>query len=197
MLIVGLTGGIGAGKSAVADLFAKHGAPIIDADAIARQLTLPDQPAYLDIIDHFEENILQANGSLDRAKLRAIIFHHPEERLWLEGLLHPLIRQEIKTQLEGLNAPYCIVVIPLLSNLEHYTFLDRVLVVDAPVSEQIKRVEKRDKMSIEQINTILKTQLSREERVLLADDVIMNDNTPDSLNHQVERLHRIYAGIDL
>lgn len=197
MLIVGLTGGIGSGKSAVTHLFAKHGAPIIDADTIAHDLTQFGKPAYLDIIDHFKEAILLSDGSLDRAKLREVIFNHPEERRWLEEQLHPLIRQEIEKKLAHLKAHYCIVVIPLLFDLNEYTFLDRVLVVDAPIEEQIKRVNKRDGMPPEQIEAILKLQLSREERVLLADDVVMNDKSIEHLAPQVERLHRIYAEIDL
>ena len=197
MLIVVLTGGIGSGKSSVANLFAKHGAPIIDADAIAHELTQFDKPAYMDIIDHFKEAILLSDGSLDRAKLREVIFNHPEERRWLEELLHPLIRQEIETKLTHLKAHYCIVVIPLLFNLEEYTFLDRLLVVDAPVEEQIKRVNQRDGTPPAQIETMMKTQLNREERVLLADDVIMNDKDFEYLIPQVERLHRIYAEIAL
>lgn len=194
-LIVALTGGIGSGKSTVADLFAKYSVPIIDSDVIARELTELGKPAFLDIVDHFQEKILQSDGTLDRKKLRQVIFAHPEERRWLEALLHPLIRTEIERQLAKLPSPYCIIVIPLLFEVKPYSFITRILVVDSPEHEQVKRVLERDNSSKEQAEAILKSQFNREQRIALAHDVINNDGTLADLVPQVEKLHQFYLNM--
>jgi dephospho-CoA kinase len=192
LFVVALTGGIGAGKTTVANLFSKHGVPIIDADVIARELTELGQPAFMDIVDHFEEKILRSDGTLDRAKLRDVIFAHSEARKWLEALLHPLIRTEIERQMARITAPYCIVVIPLLFEVQPYAFIKRFLVVDASEETQIKRVTDRDKTSMTKAQAILKTQIDRAERKALAHDVIHNDGTLADLEPQVEKLHQMY-----
>lgn len=192
MLVIGLTGGIGSGKSTVAKLFAAYGIPIIDADMIAREVTQSNSPTIMDIVNHFEERLLLNDGSLDRAKLRKIIFEKPDQRRWLEDLLHPLIRDRIEKQIKEISAPYCIVVIPLLFEVEPYHFIQRTLVVDSPENLQIKRVATRDNTPRSQVEAILRTQLPRSLRLSQANDVITNDGTLAHLEAQVERLHGIY-----
>jgi dephospho-CoA kinase len=196
MLVIGLTGGIGSGKSTVADLFADLGVPIIDADAKAREVTQPDKPAFLNIVKHFGDDILLSNGTLDRAKLRNIIFSDSKERLWLENLLHPLIREEMQHEINHLTGPYCIAVIPLLLEVEFYSFINRILVVDASLDAQIVRVMTRDKMNKLAVEAILKTQATRVDRKARAQDIIINDGTLADLIPQVEKLHEKYSKME-
>ena len=192
--VIALTGGIGSGKSTVAELFAKLGTPIIDADLIARELTHIDQSAYKDIVNHFnEKQILKADQTLNRNKLREIIFEDQKERQWLENLLHPLIQEKIADEIKKVSAPYCIVVIPLLFEVTPYNFIDRILVVDSPEEQQIARVIARDKTNSALIKKILKSQISRQQRISGADDIIVNENRISDLVPQVEKLHRIYS----
>lgn len=191
MLIIGLTGGIGSGKTAVSDLFAKLGVPVIDADVIARQVTEPSTPAFACIQEHFGADILQ-NGVLNRKKLRDIIFADTKERAWLESLLHPLIKNAIKQQLSHLDAPYCIVSIPLLLEVTPYSFIDRILVVDVDETSQIQRVMQRDNMTDEAVRAIMATQIARAKRLARADDVLNNDLELHHLEQQVQELHRRY-----
>lgn len=193
MLVIGLTGGIGSGKSTVADLFANLGVPIIDSDEIAKSVTEPDKPAFLDIIDHFEEELLLPNGTLDRAKLRKVIFQHPEERRWLENLLHPLIINQIETQIKTLSAPYCIAIIPLLFETGPYPFIDRILTIDTPEHLQIHRATSRDKSHAAEIEAIINAQAKRDHRLSQSHDVITNDGIKDHLIPQVESLHLMYS----
>ena len=192
MLIIGLTGSIGSGKSTVADLFAKHGVPVIDADLIARDITTAHTPAWQEIVNRFGNDILNTDASIDRGRLREIIFHQPEERRWLEALLHPAILQRMQENIAKLQTPYCIAVIPLLLETNAATFVQRILVVDLPESTQIVRAKARDQATPEQIKAILATQVSREQRLSRADDIIDNGGTPDLLVKQVEKLHEIY-----
>jgi len=193
MLVVGLTGGIGSGKSTVANLFANLGVPIIDADLVAREVTQPNQPAFASIIKHFGTDILLPNGTLDRTKLRNIIFANAKQRLWLEHLLHPRIREEMNIQINKLSSPYCIAVIPLLLEVEFYSFINRILVVDAPEQAQIQRVMIRDEAMQPDIEAILKTQASRQDRKAHAHDIITNDGVMDDLVPQVKKLHEKYS----
>lgn len=192
MLVVGLTGGIGSGKSTVATLFAEHGAPIIDADVVARAITAPDKPAFTSIVKHFGPNVLLKDGTLDRAQLRDLIFNDSKQRLWLEKLLHPLIREEMEDQIQRMSAPYCIAVIPLLLEVEFYAFINRILVVDAPESAQVKRVIARDHTSQSQVEAIIMSQAQRDARRAKAHDVISNDGTLADLIPQVNALHEMY-----
>lgn len=195
MLTIGLTGGIGSGKTEVANLFAKRGVMIIDADQIARQVTEPHQPALKKIREHFGNDIFTEDDRLDRKKLRAIIFTDPNERNWLEKLLHPLIRDEIIKQLSQAQANYCIVVIPLLIEAANYAFLNRILVVDASEQIQLERVEKRDNIDPIQIKAILNAQTSRQARISQAHDLILNDGSLQDLERQVEKLHKTYLNL--
>ncbi|MBV9576665.1 MAG: dephospho-CoA kinase [Gammaproteobacteria bacterium] len=192
MLVIGLTGGIGSGKSTVAELFRQHHVPIIDADVIAREVTQAGTPLLLQIAEHFGNEILLNNGSLDRAKLRQIIFHQPNQRLWLENLLHPIIREEMQQKINKLSSPYCIAMIPLLLEVEFYSFINRILVIDAPEQLQIERTALRDKAQKSQIEIILKAQAKREYRLAHAQDIIINDGKIEDLIPQVEKLHQEY-----
>jgi len=192
MFVVGLTGGIGSGKSTIAALFAKRGVPIIDADMVARDITQAGQPAFDEIIQHFSHFNLIKDGTLDRTKLRQIIFKDHAERMWLENILHPLIRKEIQQQLHRLHAPYSIVVIPLLFEVKPYSFINRILVVDAPEHIQIERAANRDKASKDHIETIIKTQIRREDRTARAHDIIINDGKLADLEPQVQKMHDMY-----
>jgi len=198
MLIIGLTGGVGSGKSTVAKLFADKGIPVIDADLIARQTTQAGEPSLIAIVEHFGIHILLKDGNLDRAKLRSIIFQNPAERLWLEQLLHPLIREKITAQLALISAnnhpaPYCLIVIPLLLETDSYPFIDRILVVDVPEHLQVARVSMRDQTVASGAKAIVDAQIGREERLKKADDVIVNAGTVADLVPQIDKLHHQYS----
>lgn len=198
MLVVGLTGGIGAGKSTVAALFAKYGAPIIDADVIARDLTMPDQPAYQAIIAYFGDDLCLADRTLNRSQLRQIIFNNDTAKRWLENLLHPLIKSAISQQLQVLHqqqaaVPYCIVVLPLLFEANARDHLDRVLLVDSLTQHQINRAAARDQASKAQIQAIVETQYDRDKRLQLADDILINDSSLTELSDKVHKLHEFYC----
>lgn len=191
-LVIGLTGSIGSGKSTVANLFARYGVPIIDADVIARTVTKPGTRAYQAIIERFGQAILNDDQTLDRAYLREIIFTQPEERKWLEALLHPEILQAMQTDIAALQTPYCLAVIPLLLETEAANFINRVLVVDIPEDIQLERASLRDNSTIEKIKSIIDTQIGRSERLARADDIINNAGSPDELAQQVDKLHQQY-----
>ena len=192
MLVIGLTGGIGSGKSTVANLFAEIGVTVIDADVIARELVEPGMPALVAIEDEFGPNILDDDGRLDRQHLRQIIFSNPVARRRLEAILHPLIRAEMNNRLTTVTGPYCIVVIPLLFEVGQTDMMDRILVVDCPEQLQIERIKTRDNMPEEQIRAIIRSQATRDERLDQADDIIVNDSGQDRLKQRVVELHRKY-----
>lgn len=190
--ILGLTGGIGSGKSAVAQGFIERGVHLVDADHAARWVVEPGRPALAKIVEHFGAGVLQADGSLDRAALRRLVFADPEQRRWLEALLHPLIGQEIVQVLARAESPYAILVSPLLVESGQHRLTQRVLVVDTPVELQVQRTIARDQSSEEQVRAILEAQASREERLRHADDVLLNDRDLAWLDAEVERLHTFY-----
>ena len=190
--ILGLTGGIGSGKSAVAQHFVDLGVHLVDADHAARWVVEPGRPALDKIVEHFGPQVLQADGSLDRAALRARVFADAGERRWLEALLHPLIGQEISQYLTRAESPYAILVSPLLVESGQHKLTQRVLVVDAPEQLQLQRTMQRDHSTAEQVQAILKVQASREERLRHADDVLLNDRDLPWLRSEVERLHIFY-----
>lgn len=192
MLVIGLTGGIGSGKTAVCQLFEKLGVPIVDADVIAHELTQPDQPAVQKIIDIFGPDLLDKAGTLDRNKLRQIVFSDPDKRFELESILHPLVLVEIYTRIQTIDAPYCVVCIPLLLETDMTENIDRILVVDAPEELQISRTRERDILSLDEIRQIMSAQASREQRLKAADDVITNDSDMANLEKQVTVLHNTY-----
>ena len=190
--ILGLTGGIGSGKSAAAEHFAALGVHVVDADHAARWVVEPGRPALSQIAEHFGEQVLQTDGQLNRGALRTLIFSDPEQRRWLEALLHPLIREAIADNLAQAQSPYAILVSPLLIESGQYTTTQRVLVIDVPQALQIQRTLKRDNTSEEQVHAILKVQASREDRLRHADDVLTNDRDLEALKTEVERLHDFY-----
>jgi dephospho-CoA kinase len=192
MLVIGLTGGIGSGKTTVANLFAKLGVNIIDTDIISRDLTQPGQAALTQIAEHFGQSILSADGKLDRTQLRECIFKDPDQRAWLEQLLHPLIRTEMAKQVKAAHSPYCIAVIPLLFETSPNPLITRTLVVDAPPELQLSRTQQRDNRPAEEVSSIIKSQMNREKRLSLADDVIINSSSLSELKEQVQSLHMYY-----
>ena len=193
MLHIGLTGGIGSGKSTAAFYFSELGAPVIDADQIAHKITKPYQEDFKKIIIHFGNQVLTCEGFLNRVQLNKLIFENPIERQWLENLLHPLIIFEMKEALKKINAPYCILVIPLLAESSRIIdFLDGILVIDVPKVFQIQRTKARDQLSNRQIQLILQSQSSSEKRLTMADDIIVNDKTTLVLRKAVFQLHCKY-----
>lgn len=190
--ILGLTGGIGSGKSAAAQCFVELGVHLVDADNAARWVVEPGRPALAQIAEHFGASVLQGDGALNRSALRELIFKDPQQRVWLESLLHPLIREEIRQYLARAESAYAILVSPLLLETSQHQMVQRVLVIDVPESVQIERTVLRDKTNEEQVRAILKAQASREERLSRADDVIVNDRDPAWLKSEVERLHHFY-----
>jgi dephospho-CoA kinase len=192
MFVVGLTGGIGSGKSAASDFFEQQGIRVVDADVVAREVVEPGEAALNKIQEHFGNEVISADGQLNRAALRQIIFNKPEAKSWLESLLHPLIRQRMEQQLASAESPYAILSAPLLLEGELHHRCDRVLVIDIPEALQIERSCDRDQVSVSQIQAIIGSQISREHRLQKADDVIDNSGSLEDLQQQVEALHQQY-----
>jgi len=192
MLVIGLTGGIGSGKSMTADMFAARGVPVIDADVIARELVEPGMPALTEIAARFGPGIIGPEGRLDRNALRQHVFDNPEARADLEAILHPRIRQRMRDRIGELHSPYCVLVIPLLVETRQRDLVQRVLVVDASEATQRQRVRHRDDLDSDEIEAILQAQTDRRTRLAVADDVIHNDSDVASLEAQVDALHREY-----
>ena len=193
--ILGLTGGIGSGKSAVVEHFGRLGVHWVDADHAARWVVEPGRPALAAIAKHFGDQVLAGDGSLDRSVLRQLVFADPAQRQWLEQLLHPLIRQEVADKLAQAQSPYTIMVSPLLIESGQYRQAARVLVVDVPEALQVERAARRDGAAEEQIRSILAAQVGRDERLRHADDVLVNDRDMAWLASEVERLHRFYLSL--
>ena len=189
---VGLTGGIACGKSTVANLFAALGATIVDTDLLAREVVAPGSPLLPQIAAHFGQQVLQEDGTLDRAALRARVFADAAERQWLEQLTHPAIRALTDQRCESATGGYVIVAIPLLVETRGAQRFDRVLVVDCDPAVQLARLQARDGTTREQALRMLAAQASREQRLAAADDVIHNDGDIAALRDQVEKLHRSY-----
>ena len=197
--IVGLTGGIGSGKSTIANLFALLDVPIIDADIVAREVVEKGSPLLTKIVEHFGQHILDKQGNLDRTALRQIVFHSEQEKKWLNQLLHPAIRAEMLRQLEAVSAPYVLWVVPLLIENKLSELCDRVLVVDVLPDIQLERAIKRDESKAETIQNIIAAQVDRQTRLNYADDVIENnlplEENAINLAHQVAKLHHRYLDL--
>ncbi len=191
-LKIGLTGGIASGKSVVSEYFAQLGVPIIDADEIAHNLVKPNQPLLKIIAATFGNEVIFADGSLNRAKLRQIIFANPSQRQQLEAILHPPIKQIMQTQAKQLNNCYCLLSIPLLLETQQMDLVDRVLVVDCSITLQRKRLQQRDNLSAIEIEQILQVQANRDTRLAIANEVIYNNSTLDELKQQILILHKQY-----
>jgi dephospho-CoA kinase len=189
---VALTGGIASGKSTVADLFAALGVPVIDTDVIAREVVEPGQPALAAITAAFGGEVLDADGRLDRRRMRAQIFADPDARRRLEAILHPAIRAEMERQSRAAGGAYQVLVIPLLAEGGRRDHVDRVLLVDVPEALQVERLMTRDGVSREQAQASLAAQASRAARLAMADDVVQNTARVDDLRAQVAALHENY-----
>ncbi len=194
-LIIGLTGGIGSGKSAATQIFQALGIDVVDADLMARTVVEPGSPALQSIAEHFGQQILKPDGSLDRAALRQRIFAAPAERQWLENLLHPLIRKEIVQRLHKADSAYAILSSPLLLETGQDALTDRVLLIDAPEARQIERTCQRDGTSPEDVTAIMATQWTRSQRQERADDVILNDGDLHQLELKVRAMHQTYIAL--
>jgi dephospho-CoA kinase len=191
--VVALTGGVASGKSAVARRFETHGIHVYDADVAAREVVAPREPALAEIEFVFGAEALTADGRLDRRAMRERVFADPEARRKLEGIIHPRVRAWLRRRVGMDRGPYCMLAIPLLvENREHYAWVDRVLVVDAPEALQIERLVQRDGIDREAAQRMLDAQSSRQQRLAIADDVIVNDGEETALDAQVAALHRRY-----
>ena len=196
MLTIGLTGGIGSGKSEVAGMFNQLGVPVIDADVIAHQLVEPGTEALSEITAAFGETILTSEGTLDRAKLAGIVFNKPDMKQQLETIIHPRVREQIKAYKDAhKNEPYIIVVIPLLLESGQRDLVDRVLVVNAAETVRIQRVQSRDGRREEQIRSIMRNQADDAQRRAAADDYIDNSGSLDDLTISVRKLHQQYISL--
>ncbi|WP_420910981.1 dephospho-CoA kinase [Venatoribacter cucullus] len=192
MWVLGLTGGIGSGKSAASDYFAKLGIVVVDADIVAREVVEPGQPAWQAIREHFGPEVLQADGSLNRAWLRQKVFAEPAERQWLEQQTHPRIRDSIIRQLQQAQSPYAILSSPLLFESGQAQLTARTLLIDVPEDVQLQRASARDGNDAEQIRRIMAAQLSRQERRARADDLVDNSGSLEQLYAQLQGLHERY-----
>lgn len=195
MFVLGVTGGIGSGKTAATNAFQELGIKVVDADLAARVVVEKGRPALAEIEKRFGSDILLGDGNLDRAALRKIVFEQPEERKWLESLTHPLIRNEIINGLQSATSPYAILSSPLLIESGQYQLVKRVLVIDVPEETQIARTCERDSNPEEQVKSIIAAQISRQDRLEKADDVILNDQDLTYLQNEVAKLHEVYLGL--
>ena len=191
-LKIGLTGGIATGKSTVTGLFAQWGVPIIDADQLAHELVQPGQQTLTSIIETFGIEMLQKDGHLDRARLRAKVFAQPQQRQRLEAILHPIILRTMQEYAAQCQYPYCILSIPLLLETQQMKYVDRILVVDCPPHLQRQRLRERNHFTEQHIEEILAAQANREARLAIADDIIDNQGDIEALSPQVTFLHQKY-----
>lgn len=192
MLKIGLTGGIGSGKTAVSERFAALGIAIVDADLVARYCVAPGTQALQEIAAHYGDDIIQPNGMLDRAALRQRVFSDASERKWLESLLHPLIAARIQEELSTIDTAYAMLVSPLLLETNQASLVDRILLVDVPEEIQISRTMARDGGDRQQVEQILTAQMSRHERQAGADDILLNDGSLAELDARLQILHEQY-----
>ncbi|GEB72712.1 Dephospho-CoA kinase [Pseudoalteromonas carrageenovora] len=190
--VLGLTGGIGCGKTAVSNMFEELAITVVDADIIAREVVEPNSEGLNAIIAHFGKDILLPDGTLNRAALRTKIFTNHENKKWLNALLHPLIRKKILADLNNATSPYVVLVAPLLfeNNLDRYC--NHTLLIDVPTSVQIERTAKRDNTTIEQVKSIITAQMSREDKQQKADDILNNDRDLKLVHAELVVLHKNY-----
>ena len=189
---IGLTGGIASGKTAVSRLFQEQGCDIIDTDIEARIVVEPNSKGLQQLVDAFNDSILSDDGSLNRAKLREIVFNNVEKLSTLNSILHPLIQESVVKKIQEVKSSYCLIVIPLLCESSSYNWLDRTLVVDVRPETQLKRLLKRDSIPKELASKMMGSQCTRQQRLKIADDVINNEETLEDLKQRVEILHRLY-----
>ncbi len=195
-LVVGLTGGIASGKTTISNLFqSEYNIDVVDADIIARQVVETGSEGLKAIIERFGEEILSPDKTLDRVKLRALIFQDSEKKLWLDNLMHPLIRSEMQRQIAQVTSEYTLLVIPLMAENNLQSLVDKVIVVDVDEEIQIERTLLRDKVSTEQVKAIIKSQANRQERLAIADYVIKNNTRNHKILPQIAELHQIFMEI--
>lgn len=195
VLKIGLTGGIGSGKSTACEIFSELGVPIIDADIVARKVVQAGMPALQLIKEKFGEDIITKDGLLDREKARDQIFTNEIDRKKLENILHPVIYERIVHETENIDSSYCIISIPLLLETEALDIIDRVLIIDVSEKLQLSRASVRDNASLNDIKRIIRTQMSRDNRLAAADDIINNEGDIENLRRQIHDLHEFYKSI--
>ncbi|MFT2092376.1 dephospho-CoA kinase [Paraglaciecola sp. 2405UD69-4] len=193
--VIGVSGGIGSGKTTVTDCFKQFDIDVIDADVVARQVVEPGTQGLQAITEKFGPQILDKQGELNRSQLRQLIFSNAEHKNWLNNLLHPAIRTEMAKQIQDAKSSYCLLSVPLLIENKLYEMVDRVLIVDVSESQQLARTILRDKSNTEQIQAIMKSQATREQRLAFADDVIDNNGPTENLQQQVSLLHHRYLDL--
>ena len=194
--VIGVTGGIGSGKTTVCDLSHELFAiPVIDADIIAKDVVKKNQPALQAIVAEFGEDILTHSGELDRPKVKKLVFSHPAKRKILEKIVHPEVRNEMRLQISRVNKSYCLLSVPLIAESTDKSIFDRILVVDCDEKIQMERVISRDRLANETVVAIMRAQASREDRLVIADDVIINNGPTSQLNEQVQLLHETYLDL--
>jgi dephospho-CoA kinase len=193
ILKIGLTGGIGSGKSTACEIFTELGVPVIDADIIAHKLVEPGMPALEEIIKLFGKEVISNDGTLDRKILRDKVFANSIDREKLEDILHPAVYREISVQVENINSGYCIISIPLLLETDASGIVDRILVVDVPRELQLERASDRDKTNKNDINAIIDSQISRKDRLSAADDIVDNKGDINDLRKKICELHEFYS----
>ena len=192
MFVLGLTGGIGSGKTAASNFFASLGILVVDADIVAREIVEPGKPAWQAIKDRYGEDVLLEDGTLNRAWLRQKVFAEPDERKWLESQTHPRIRDEIISQLAAATSPYAVLASPLLFESRQNELADRTLVIDVPEETQVERASHRDSNQAEQIRRIIAAQMPRQERLDRADDSVDNIGSLEDLHQHLRPLHQMY-----
>ena len=192
MFVVGLTGGIGSGKTAASDYLASKGITVVDADLASRVIVQPGQPALARIAERFGADKLNADGTLNRAALRTVVFADKQALKDLEAITHPAIRDELVRQLQAATSPYVLLVSPLLLETNQHELVDRVLLIDVPEEVQVARTAQRDQVAASQVKAIMDAQMPRQQRRDKADDIVVNDSTLDALHEALDRLHETY-----
>jgi dephospho-CoA kinase len=194
-MIIGLTGGIGSGKSAAANFFQKEGITVIDADYLAREVIEQDTPGFKRIVDYFGSDVISDDGSIDRGKLRKIVFDNHLKKKALESITHPLVRELMGKKIAAAKSPYSIIMVPLIFETKSMSAYDRILVIDCDSALQLKRATSRDKSPKELIQKIIDSQCSREERLSIANDVIPNNDSLENLQSRSLEMHKFYLGL--
>ena len=194
-MIVGLTGGIGSGKSAAACVFKNEGINVIDADNLAKEVVAKDTPGFIKVVEYFGSEIIAADGSLDRAKLRKEVFGNNEKRIVLESITHPLVREKMSEKILASQSPYSIIEVPLIFETKSMSSYDRILVIDCESKLQLERAILRDNNSGDVIQNIINSQCSREERLSIANDVISNNDSLKNLQMRSLAMHHFYLGL--
>ena len=194
-MIIGLTGGIGSGKSAAGKFFESHEITVIDADQLAKETLVKDSPGFNQAIEFFGSSIVDAEGHIDREKLRSIVFSDPKKKVKLESIVHPIVRDSMFASISKSTSAYSIIMVPLIFESQSMNSYDRILVVDCDEPLQLERASLRDSSPVDLINKIIHSQCSREQRLSIANDILPNNDTLDVLKSRVASLHKFYLGI--